>query len=53
MTGWWVPSLSPTNSTIQSHQTAGFHADLKQVASAGVFAGFRLSFRVSGDSCGL
>jgi hypothetical protein len=29
MTGWWVTSLSPTNSTIQSSQTARFRRDAK------------------------
>jgi hypothetical protein len=27
MTGWWVTSLSPTNSTTQSSQTTGFQED--------------------------
>jgi hypothetical protein len=29
MTGWWVPSLSPTGPTIQSPQTARFPHDVK------------------------
>jgi hypothetical protein len=45
MTGWWVPSLSPTTSTIQSDQTPDFQADPKQALSVGIFAGIFLFFR--------
>jgi hypothetical protein len=33
------------DTTIQSHQTAGFKANLKQAVSAGIFAGFVLPSR--------
>jgi len=36
MTGWWVTSLYPTASTIQSLQTARFRYDPKQGVSAGI-----------------
>jgi hypothetical protein len=35
MTGWWVISLSPTNSAIQSPQTTRFSVDPKQAVSGG------------------
>jgi hypothetical protein len=37
LTGWWVPSLSLTISTIQPLQTAYFRRDVKQGISVGTF----------------
>jgi hypothetical protein len=45
MTGWWVPSSSPTVSTTQSPQTADFQAGVKQAVSVGISAHFSLPFR--------
>ncbi len=36
MTGWWVTSLSPTTSTIQSFQTADLRVGSKEAVSAGI-----------------
>src|SRR5882757_10765272 len=36
MTGWWVTSLSPTVSTIQSSQNAHFRYDAEEGVSAGI-----------------
>jgi hypothetical protein len=45
MTGWWVASLCPTASTIQSIQTAGFQAGLKEAVFGEISAGIVLAFR--------
>jgi hypothetical protein len=45
MTGWWVTSLCPTASTIQSFQTADLRVGSKEAVSAGIFAGIIPLFR--------
>jgi len=45
MTGWWVPSLSPTTSTIQSDQTADFQVESKRAVSVGISAAIVPHFR--------
>ena len=45
MTGWWVASLCPTASTIQSFQTADLRVGSKEAVSAGIFAGIIPLFR--------
>jgi hypothetical protein len=45
MTGWWVASLCPITSTIQSFRTTDFQADSKRAVSVGIFAGIVPLFR--------
>ncbi len=45
MTGWWVASLCPTASTIQSFQTADLSAGSKGAVSVGIFVGIIPRFR--------
>jgi hypothetical protein len=45
MTGWWVASLCPTASTIQSFQTADLRAGSKEAVSVGIFVGIIPLFR--------